>query len=122
MTPARRTTVYVFLLYALFILLLLFLPLDGLGSFMGIRLFGSIRLGYLLHVAAFIPLVPLWKRNWPSHPFRWVLAASIIIAAGLEGVHHILPYRNFDGYDLTANISGILLGALTLLVNTPRKG
>ena len=105
-----RSSLYIFVFYALVVLLLLFLPLDGLGSFMRIKLFGWIRLGYLLHVAAFIPLIPLWKQNWPRHAMWMILLAGLVIAALLEGIHYVLPYRNFDVYDLWANMTGVAIG------------
>ena len=105
-------SIYIFAIYSLVVLLLLFLPLDQLGSFMEIKVFGSFRLGYVLHALAFIPLVPLWIITWPRHNWFFIVFLALVIAAALETIHLLLSYRNFDLNDMWANLFGAFIGGL----------
>lgn len=107
----------IFIVYILIVALISLVPLSGLNiSLSKIMVLGLIRLDILLHVAIFVPFVPLWKTYRPSHSFWFVAISGLMIGAFAEGVHCILPYRSFDLYDLLGNIAGVVTGALVLLV------
>lgn len=69
----------------------------------------------LVHVALFMGLVLLllWSTS-PARPHRVVvtLGAAVALAAVIEALQAMLPYRNGDLVDFAAGAAGALLGAL----------
>ncbi len=76
----------------------------------------SLRGDYLMHIIVFLPLVPVWKMALPTHPWWVVLPFSLMISACAEGLQYYIPYRSFNINDLLGNMTGVVLGAVLLLL------
>jgi VanZ family protein len=72
------------------------------------------QLDHLLHGLIFVPLVLLWCRAYPHHPVWLVLAACMVLAAGMEGIHYLLPYRTYNVNDALSNGIGVVVGGVLL--------
>lgn len=112
--------------YTALLVLLAILPINGDSSLNNVYLL-SFRLDYLVHFAVFIPWVILvWLatgvsfRSEPLKALGWI-AAGIMLAVLTEAVQYLLTYRSFNINDLVANIIGIILGAVVMLLRRPAK-
>jgi len=70
----------------------------------------ELRLDYLVHVLAFLPLVVLWRLGFPGHSLWVIVAVGIVLAVGLEGVQYLLPYRSWNVNDAVGNMIGVGIG------------
>lgn len=109
--------------YFLFLLLLMWLPLNGLASVLPNYILG-LRPDHFVHASVFVPctwfLIDFFrKRNFPA--FLLLLFSALPVALLTEGVQYLLPYRGFDINDLLANLIGIFLGWLLLLLRKLRR-
>lgn len=107
--------------YFLFLAILMWAPLNGLGIPLDNYIFG-LREDHLLHASVFIPcslfLCDLFKgsrRKWAV----WALAVGVGILT--ETVQWLLPYRGFDINDMVANFLGVTLGWLAILFVRKRQ-
>ncbi len=121
-TKKKKITLF----YTLLLVLLAILPINGDSSLNNVYLL-SFRLDYLVHFAVFIPWVILvWLatgvsfRSEPLKALGWI-AAGIMLAVLTEAVQYLLTYRSFNINDLVANIIGIILGAVVMLLRRPAK-
>lgn len=102
--------------YFLFLIILMWAPLNGLGVPLDNYVLG-IRMDHLLHASVYVPcilfLVDLVGRHRDrpttgSHLSAWLLA--VLIGWTTEAVQYLLPYRGFDINDMVANTLGVTLG------------
>lgn len=81
----------------------------------------SFRGDHVMHLLVFTP-VP-----FILHPFFYLrhknrnsfaISLALVIAASLELIHYILPYRSFTTADLLANILGVGIGSILMALLT----
>ena len=116
--------------YITILIILHVIPLDGSGIALNSMDSGPFRADYLLHSLIFLPwmILPVLnmklktkrKRQIPDNKElitdnRLWLLLGLLLAAGLESMHYILPYRGFNPMDLLLNVVGIILGGALLL-------
>jgi VanZ family protein len=69
----------------------------------------------LVHIALFAGLAFLlaWRPNRELRPKTVVvpIVVTMLVAAMIEGVQGVLPFRNADEWDFVAGAAGALLGA-----------
>ena len=97
-------------LYLLSAILLSIIPLGATGTTLTDTTVIHLRFDYLLHIAAFAPMVPLWSLARPHYPLWLVIVIGLLLGMSLEGSHYLLAYRGFNINDLFSNIVGVLLG------------
>lgn len=102
--------------YLAALLLIVVVPDGGTGTALNDVTVGCLRLDYILHALLFIPLVPLWRLGYPDVPLWFVFSAGIVIAATMEGIQHMLPYRAFNILDLAGNLVGVGLGGVSAAI------
>ena len=98
--------------YIATVLLLMWLPLNGLGLPLNNFVLG-IRADHLLHASVYLPCVLAiaaltHRRGW----LPWAMA--LLMACATECVQYLLPYRGFDINDLVSNLLGVVVGGLLL--------
>ena len=95
------------------LIFLMWAPLNGVGIPLDNYILG-LRADHLLHASVFIPCALFL---WDLFPRRW-LPWLCAVAIGLltEGGQYLLPYRGFDINDLVANVLGVTLGWLAILL------
>lgn len=104
-------------LYFVALLLLMWLPLNGVA--LDNYVFG-LRADHLLHASVYLPCIFFLGRLAPLPAWAlWLL--SLCIGGVTEGVQYLLPYRGFDVNDLLANAIGVSLGATALLFLRRKK-
>ena len=104
-------------LYFVALLLLMWLPLNGVA--LDNYVFG-LRADHLLHASVYLPCVYMFSRLFPSK--LWMLWLCSLAVGGLtEGVQYLLPYRGFDVNDLLANAIGVSLGLFLFLFLLKKK-
>lgn len=99
--------------YVLMVLLLVFLPLNGVKKLNDITII-SIRGDYFFHALLLLPWMLLIPRGRVKIAI-WFLA-GLIFAAGIEFVQYFLSYRSFNINDLIANILGVILGLIVAIL------
>lgn len=111
----------IFYLYAVLLIILSVLPINGPDTVINHIFIVSIRLDYLLHCLIYIPLVLfLWidKKSAlfaaPGKAFIWI-TTLLIFAAITEVIQYFLTYRAFNINDMLANILGIVIGFIIIL-------
>jgi glycopeptide antibiotics resistance protein len=107
-----------FYLYALLLVIVSVLPINGPGTVLNEIFIVSIRLDYLLHCMIYIPVVVflgIEKKSdfliTPGKTIIWI-AVLIIFAAATEWIQYFLTYRAFNINDLISNCLGIMLGVI----------
>lgn len=99
--------------YFVVLMVLMWAPLNGLGVPLDNYILG-LRADHLLHASVFIPCVFfLWDIISPKW-FVWLCSAAIGLLS--EGVQWLLPYRGFDINDLVANVIGVTLGMVVIIL------
>lgn len=97
----------------------MWLPLGGLNVRLDNYVMG-IRFDHLLHASVYLPcvwmLLPLTASKLPRS-----IAVSLTLCMLTEWVQWLLPYRGFDINDLVANIVGVLIGVLPLLLKRRQR-
>lgn len=112
MKPSLKNIIKILLVvYLVALLVLAVAPFGGLSTSLTKVTVLTLRLDYLLHALAFMPLVPLWTLVWKDHPWWLIIILSLLIAAAVEGSHYYIPYRAYNVNDLVGNVAGALLGA-----------
>ncbi len=107
----RRLAPWYFVLLAI----LMWAPLNGLGVPLNNFVFG-IRMDHLLHASVylccswFVVELPFLRKGWQVWP------TACLVAAITEAGQYLLPYRGFDINDFVANIVGVSLGWLLLIL------
>ncbi len=101
---------YLFFAYLVVVIGISVIPIGNSGSLDSVTVLDLLRLDYLLHALAFIPLVPLWRLCFPGHSWWLVITGGIILASCCEWIQFWLPYRSYNINDLAGNIAGVLLG------------
>ena len=111
-----------FYLYALLLVIVSALPINGPGTVINDIFIISIRLDYLLHCLIYLPLVFfLWIEKesdlfiTPGKTFIWI-TILLIFAVITEGMQFFLTYRAFNINDMLANIIGIVIGFAIVLL------
>lgn len=98
-------------LFALFFLM--WAPLNGVGPVLNNYILG-IRGDHLMHATVFLPcalfFIDLSRHRW----LAWLMC--IALAMLCESVQYVLPFRKFDVNDLVANIIGVTIGFIAVLV------
>ncbi|MFA7057834.1 MAG: VanZ family protein [Candidatus Cloacimonadales bacterium] len=75
----------------------------------------KLRGDYFLHMLVYLPLITLIFLRFQK--FKWrMLFFALGIAVGLEYVQKLLPYRSFNINDLVANVAGVILGMVVMLI------
>lgn len=98
-------------LFALFFLM--WAPLNGVGPALNNYVFG-IRADHLLHATVFIPCALFFM---DLSRYRWVVWLMVVALALLcESVQYLLPFRKFDVNDMVANVLGVSLGLIVILL------
>ncbi len=100
--------------YLVGIALLTVVPLSGSGRSLHTIIILGLPADYIVHFLMFVPLVPLWRLGWPGHHWLLILVTGIIVASVMEGLHGFLSYRVYDGMDLLANVTGVVIGGILL--------
>lgn len=104
-------------LYFVALLLLMWLPLNGVA--LDNYVFG-LRADHLLHASVYLPCIYfLGKLVMKPLMVQWILSVGIGLLT--EGVQYLLPYRGFDVNDLLANAIGVSLGLFLLLYFLRKK-
>jgi len=62
----------------------------------------------------FLPLLVLWRLGFPRHPLWLILAGGLLLAAGMEGLQYLLPYRVYNVNDRLGNGAGALMGGILM--------
>ena len=110
-------TKYLSLLLLVAIIVLSLVPLD-------IKLYEhwvlGIRLDYLAHFVAFFPLLFIAKIIFSRAKLLYSFIGLAVFIFGLELIQGLIPYRQFDIYDLIAGEVGLLASYITLLVNNKK--
>lgn len=96
-------------------LLLVVLPINGEGSTLNNNYTLGIRWDYLLHALVYIPLPVLLALNKKINFWIGILLA-LILASGFEFMQMALSYRAFNINDLVANLIGVGLGVLLIII------
>ncbi|MBO4773713.1 MAG: VanZ family protein [Bacteroidales bacterium] len=105
-------------LYFVALLLLMWLPLNGVVA-LDNYVFG-LRADHLLHASVYLPCIYfLGKLVRKPVMALWLLSVGIGLLT--EGVQYLLPYRGFDVNDLLANAIGVSLGLFLLLYFLRKK-
>lgn len=99
--------------YFLLLGILMWAPLGGLGMALDNYLLG-IRMDHLLHASVFVPATLFLMDATRSRWLVWIM--GIVLALFCEGVQYVLPYRAFDVNDMMANVLGVSLGWLVILL------
>lgn len=68
----------------------------------------SLRADYLAHVVLYVPWAFLGLAARKREPLWFAL--GVLLAAGSEGLHHLLDYRTYNVNDLLANMIGVAAG------------
>ncbi len=106
--------------YVVLMLATILMPFDIAGAPVNQIKLLSVRLDYILHALAVMPLLPLWHLAQPTYPLLIKLLAGIIFAAGVEIIQIVIPYRTYNIYDLISNLAGVGAGFIFCLL-MPRK-
>lgn len=118
MKPTTGTMRKVAVLYFVALLLLMWLPLNGVAA-LNNYVFG-LRADHLLHASVYLPCIYfLGKLVMKPLMVLWILSVGIGLLT--EGVQYLLPYRGFDVNDLLANAIGVSLGLFLLLFFLRKK-
>ena len=100
--------------YLTLLVLATVLPINGTESALNNNYTLNIRWDYLLHALAYIPIPVLLK--YLVKPYWQIIAASLLIAAALEAFQLLLPDRAFNANDLLANIIGVVMGIILVVI------
>lgn len=100
------------MLYLIAVFLMVAIPLGGFATTLNNTTVIGFRLDYLLHALMFLPLMMLWRLGFPHHPFWLILVGGILIAAGMEALQYLLPYRAYNVNDMLGNGTGALMGGV----------
>ena len=73
--------------------------------------------GFFQHVAGYFVLSALAWKSFAKNNIWIILAGIFIMSAGLEIVQYVLPSRTFNIYDLLANLAGVLVVVLKILLS-----
>jgi len=108
-----------FRIYLICVLLLAVLPINSAGELNNITIL-KFRGDYFLHSLMLVP----WMIFLPGINSKWVgwLLSGLLFAALVEGIQYVLPYRAYNVNDLVANIVGVGIGGLILLMVQRYKG
>ena len=106
-------------LYFVFLAVLMWAPLNGLGIPLDNYVFG-LRLDHLLHGSVYI-LCPFFLMDYLNFRKGHILLMAVVIGIFTEFVQYLLPYRGFDVNDLVANVMGCLVGWALLLPVLKRR-
>ena len=105
---------FAFAVYLLIILVASMSPSAGVGKIE--TGFLTLRIDYILHALAFIPLPILAflgnGLNCASLQWNIMLALATIMALGAEFVQLLVPSRTFNPFDLLSNLLGLSVGIL----------
>ncbi|MBQ2488712.1 MAG: VanZ family protein [Bacteroidales bacterium] len=116
--PTTGTMRKVAVLYFVALLLLMWLPLNGVVA-LDNYVFG-LRADHLLHASVYLPCIYfLGKLVRKPVMALWLLSVGIGLLT--EGVQYLLPYRGFDVNDLLANAIGVSLGLFLFLFFLRKK-
>jgi len=75
----------------------------------------KLRGDYFLHMLVYLPLITLIFLRFQK--FKWrMLFFALGMAVGLEYIQKLLPYRSFNINDLIANVAGVILGMVVMLI------
>jgi len=96
--------------YLIVLILLVAAPLNGLSTSLNNTTVIHLRLDYLMHALLFLPLAFLWRLSFPGHRLWLILIIGLFIAASMEGLQYLLPYRAWNINDLVSNGVGVVLG------------
>ena len=119
-----RIALILFLFYAVSILVLSVLPINGKDSHINHVYLINILLDYVVHAAIFLPWMLLYTLAVKGLVTgqRWKilltgLISGLLFAAVTEGVQYIIPYRSFNVNDLIGNGIGVMVGAALETLN-----
>ena len=119
----KRILKILFLLYCIVLLLLAVLPINSNSSSINDTFIVNIRLDYLLHILIFLPFLPLAMYPKPIKSQRKgtikllsLIMSGILFAVFTETIQLYLPYRTFNINDLIANILGIIMGLIIMVL------
>ena len=96
--------------YLIVLILLVAAPLNGFNTALNNTTVIYLRPDYLMHALLFLPLALLWQLSFPGHRLWLVLIIGLFLAASLEGLQYLLPYRAWNVNDLMSNGVGVALG------------
>ncbi len=101
-------------LYLIVLILSTVLPLNNAGTALNNNYALTIRWDYLLHAMVYLPMALLLSKHIRQK--GWVLLLGLVLAAGLEALQLLLPWRAFNINDLIANGTGVLIGFAGTLI------
>jgi glycopeptide antibiotics resistance protein len=107
-----------FTAYLLILLLLYIFPFKGFIDLNKVDIF-SFRGDHVVHLFVFIPIPFLVAKVFRSNKNRkWIkiVFISLLIGVFFELIHVVIPYRAFTVADLLANLVGIGLGVIFVLI------
>jgi len=123
MTRLLANIKVVFFLYLVLLLLLHLLPINGKESALNNNYTIGIRWDYIGHFLAFgfLSFVGNVFSATKKYSILTTNLLLLLLAASLEGLQYILPYRAFNLNDLLANGIGIGLGGVVFVFIKTRK-
>jgi glycopeptide antibiotics resistance protein len=107
-------------LYLAFLVVMVVVPLGGLNTTLSDTFLFQLRLDYLVHAVVFAPLVVLWRLSFTRHPLWLIILTGLALAAGLEGIQFLLPYRSWNVNDALGNAVGVVMGCVLVGVMKSR--
>jgi glycopeptide antibiotics resistance protein len=102
-------------LYLTAMLLMVVLPLNGESGTLNNNYSFGIRWDYLIHAIVYVPLPILLSIQKEIKLWLGILIA-LTLASGFEFLQMALNYRAFNINDLVANLIGVGLGILLVLI------
>ena len=114
-TTIHKLTSWSLLFYLIVLITVSVIPLGNVSKqIMDVHVI-KLRGDYFLHMLVYLPLITLIFLRFQK--FKWrMLFFALGIAVGLEYIQKLLPYRSFNINDLIANVAGVILGMVVMLI------
>lgn len=110
MLKLKKRGLFLFILYALIVVLLNMLPLS-LAEKIDETVLGEFRLDYFTHALIFLPWSSFRCLFFKRKKVVW-FTVGFLFAIAMEGSQYFLTYRSFNWYDMLFNVLGLALGYL----------
>lgn len=110
---------WLFLAYLLIIILLVALPLNSAGELNNITIL-QLRGDYFFHILLFLPWM-FFQKAFNIKVLYWLLL-GLFFASATEGLQYLLPYRAYNINDMMANMLGVFIGFLLIVIFPKWRG
>lgn len=99
---------------------LMWAPLNGVGIPLDNYILG-LRADHLLHASVYLPIALFLMDLTPRRRWWLLWIASIAIGLATEWGQYLLPFRKFDINDMVANMIGVTLSWLAIIIRSISK-